>query len=103
MAGRATFTTVPSTVTTVDPRMQATSTSRLVLEEGVAVFPSLVGQLGDGHHTLVVVRLDLVERVVYPARRTGAEGVGDVALLTRRLEPGLLEVSLIRERTATWA
>src|SRR5215211_1060408 len=92
MAGRATFTTVPSTVTTAVPRMQATSTSRLVLEEGVAVLPALVGQLRDGHHALVVVRLDLVEGVAHAAGGAGTEGVGDVALLAGGFEAVIVEV-----------
>src|SRR3954451_21013095 len=100
MAGRATLTTVESTVTTVVPMMQATRISRLrrelrpcsVVEEGVAVFAPFVGQLGYGNHTLVVVVLDLVEREVDPGGGAGAEGLGDVVLLARGLEAVLLEV-----------
>src|SRR3954467_1349792 len=100
MAGSATLTTVESTVTTVVPRMQATRISRLrcvvtagsVVEEGVAVFASFVGQLGYGNHTLVVVVLDLVEREVDPGGGAGAEGLGDVVLLAGGLESVLLEV-----------
>src|SRR4051794_855099 len=100
MAGKATLTTVESIVTTVVPRMAATRISRLrwsvrprsVVEEGVAVFAPLVGQLGYRGHALVVVFLDLVEREVDPGGGAGAEGLGDVVLLARRLEPVLLEV-----------
>src|SRR5918994_669915 len=99
MAGRATFTTVESTVTTVVPRIAATSTSRFVeagggasvLEEGVAVLPSLVRQLRDRDHPLVVVALDLVERERHARGRTPAEGVADVALLTRGLHAVLVQ------------
>src|SRR3954471_19522806 len=91
MAGSATLTTVPSTVTTAVPRMQATSISRLVLEEGVAVLPALVGELRDRHHALVVVGLDLVERAVDAARGARAERVRDVALLARGLDAVVVE------------
>src|SRR3954463_16035960 len=73
MAGRAMFTTVESTVTTVVPRMAATRVSCLVLEEGVSVLPSRVGALGDGDHPLVVVALDLIRRA--PPSAGGARAV----------------------------
>src|SRR5688572_1994767 len=104
MAGSATLTTVESTVTTVVPRMAATRTSRFceaagggaapfsILEEGVSVLPALVGELGDRDHPLVVVALHLVERKRRSRRRTAAERVADVALLTRRLHAVLVEV-----------
>src|SRR3954463_13753670 len=92
MAGSATLTTVESTVTTVVPRIAATSVSCLVLEEGVAILAALVRQLGNGDHALVVVALDLVERERHASRRAPAEGVGDVPLLARRLDAVLVEV-----------
>src|SRR5687767_13023335 len=92
MAGSATFTTVESTVTTVVPRIEATSVSCLVLEEGVAILAALVGQLRDGDHPVVVVSLHLVEGECDTRRRPAAEGVADVALLARRLDAVLLQV-----------
>src|SRR5215216_4018799 len=92
MAGSATFTTVESTVTTVVPRIAATSVSCLVLEEGVPVLPTLVGELCYRDHPVVVVALDLVERECHARGRAPAERVADVALLPGRLHPVLLEV-----------
>ena len=64
---------------------------RLVLEQRVAVLAALVGELGDRRHPLVVVRLDLLEAGADAAGGTGAEGVGDVALLAGWLDALILE------------
>ena len=76
---------------------------RSVLEERVAVLAALVGELGDRHHALVVVVLDLVELRVHPAapracrtsRRCSAPGPR-----ARRRAPR--RSSVTRESTATW-
>src|SRR5215213_3275011 len=104
IAGSATFTTVESTVTTVVPRIAATSVSRfceaagggvasdLVLEEGVAVCASLVGQLGDRDHALVVVPLHLVQSERDTCGGPATERVTDIALLARGLHAVLLQM-----------
>src|SRR4051794_26025735 len=66
-------------------------TRRSVVEQPVPVLAALVGELCDCRHPLVVVRLDLVERRLHPAGGPGAERLGDVALLSRRLHALVLE------------
>src|SRR5206468_2675266 len=63
----------------------------LILEKGVAVLASLVGELGDRGHPLVVVSLDLSQPRPHAASRPLAEGLGDEALLARGLEALLLK------------
>src|SRR3954467_14893004 len=95
MAGRATLTTVESTVTTAVPRKQAMRTSRLrwlVIEERIAVLAALQRELGYGDHPVVVVRLDLVELVLDALGGPFAEGLGDVELLAGNLDVVLLEM-----------
>src|SRR5439155_11918718 len=72
-------------------RLPQVLAGRLVLEQRVAVLAPLVGELGDRGHPLVVVSLDLSQSCPDPAGRPLAEGLGDKALLARRLEAMLLE------------